>query len=356
MLSLFYKKNDVNYSMIHGPKLEYIRNNIHSILYILNSYYKDIKGYVRRPNMLVSLLESLDIDPTLEPDVVYGNISSDSIYLASNFNIINGVKTDDVFNKDTVIYNTKEIFIYNNDNFNFLDESILDIPSVECIWSNNTDLFLTHPKNYKGGVYDFDMYEYTINIDMLAMQYYYWMKEQKTLELDLDPARFIHDVVLTNTIKSIFNINYINRIIAIANDEFVNPFTNDNPFFIKDISKKIDSMILWYLKNLRKKKDLYYKEILTILPILTGGSVLDTLTLSELYLNRRTKWVYILARLDIVNFLLYNFKSKKEKHYHNDIMSDFSYMVKNKYLITNNETINSVLEKKEDKLKQYLFL
>jgi hypothetical protein len=191
---------------------------------------------------------------------------------------------------------------------------------------------------------------------MLGMQYYYWAKEQLSMEMDTDPARFVYEVVLVNVIESIFTSNIVNRIINLADDIYVKPFVNYNPFTIKDLHKKIDSMYLWYLKHLKKKRDLNYVEVLSNIPLLTEGTLYEHLIMTELYLNRRTKWFYILSRLNIVNFLLKNFFSKKEKDYHNDIMMDFSYMTRNKYLVTNNEVINSILEKKEDELKQNLFL
>jgi len=356
MLNLFYKKTDIRYGTINYGKLEYLRYNINSALYILKSYYSSSKRYVRRPNMLVSLLGNLDIDITLPPEEVYSKISSDSVYLASNFNIINGVKTEVDFNSDTVIYNSKELFMYANDNFNFLNKNCLEEASVKCISSNVSDFFLTHPKEFKDSVYDTDIYLYTINIDMLGMQYYYWCKEQLEIELDTDPARFVYEVVLVNVIESVFLANIVNRIINLSEDIYVKPFVNYNPFPIKDLYKKIDAMYLWYLKQLKKKRDLHYVEILTTIPLLTTGTLYDYLTMDELYFSRRTKWFYILAKLDIVNFLLSNFFSKKEKDYHNDIMIDFSYMERNKYLVTNSIVINSILEKKENELKQNLFL
>ena len=356
MLRLFYKKDDTRYSELNYGNLDYMRYNVNSIFYILKSYYSTCKRYVRRPNMLISLLGSLGIDLSKAPSELYESVSMESIYASSDFKIINGVRTEQEFNSDTIIYNTKELFVYSNDRFNFLDKNIVNEPSITCISSNSSDIFLTHPQMYKGAIYESDLYTYVINVDMLAMQYYYWCKEQLEMELDIDEARFIYEVVLTNTIESIYDANIINRIININNSLYVNKFVNDNPFFIKDVGKKIDKLYLLYLKHLRKKHDLYYKEILDILPALTSGSIYDTLVINEIYFSRRNKWVYILSRLNIVNFLLRDFKSKKETAYHNDILLDFSHMTRNKYLITNNDEINSIIEKKEDELKQILFV
>jgi len=356
MLRLFYEKDDARYNELNYNGLEYLHYNINSIFYIIKSYYSNCKRYVRRPNMLVSLLESLEIDITKSPTDVYDSLNIDSIYTASNFKIINGVRTEQEFNSDTIIYNTKELFIFVNDRFDFLDKNIVNQPAIKCIESNSSDIFLTHPQMYKNGVYDSDLYIYTINVDMLAMQYYYWYKEQLELGLDTDQARFVYEIVLTNTTESIFNTNIVNRVISLSDGLYVNKFYNSNPFFIKDLGKKIDKLYLTYLKNLKKKRDLSYKEILHILPILTGGTMFDYLIINEIYYSKRTKWVYILSRLTIVNFLLKDFKSKREKAYHNDIMIDFSHMTRSKYLITNNDKINTIIEKKEDELKQILFV
>ena len=356
MLRLFYEKDDTRYNKLNYSDLDYMRYNINSMFYIIKSYYSSCKRYVRRPNMLVSLLESLEIDISKTPIDVYDDISLDSVYLASNFKIINGVRMEQEFNSDTLIYNTKELFIYVNERFDFLDKNIVNIPAIKCIESNSSDIFLTHPQMYKNGIYDNDLYIYTINIDMLAMQYYYWYKEQLELELDTDQARFVYEVVLTNTTESIFNANMVNRIISICDGVYVNDFFNSNPFFLKDFTKKIDKLYKMYLKNIKKKHDLHYKELLNLIPMLTTGTLFDFLTINEIYYSRRTKWVYILSRLTIVNFLLKDFKSKKEKAYHNDIIIDFSHMTKSKYLITNNDEINTIIEKKEDELKQTLFV
>jgi hypothetical protein len=356
MLSLFYKKEDVRYGSFSYPKLEYIRHNISSTLYVIKSYYGSSRKYVRRPNILVSLLETLDIDLSKTPEEVYDTISTDSIYTAGDFNIINGVREWKDFNTDTIIYNTKELFIYTNDRFNFMDNSILNTPAITCLSSTSSDIFLTHPKMYTGGVYDSDLYTYNINIDMLGMQYYYWCKDQLEMDMDIDQARFVYEVALTNIVGSILNANMVNRVMNLTNGIYVRDYVNYNPFYTKDLTNYIDKMYNWYISKLKKKHDIYYREILTILPSVTNGNLLDYLTLEEIYYNKKTKWSYILSRLDIVIFLLNNFKSKKEKAYHNDIMVDFRHMVRGRYLDTGNELINTILENKSDELKQILFI
>ena len=188
------------------------------------------------------------------------------------------------------------------------------------------------------------------------MQYYYWCKEMISLDKDVDPARFVYEVLLTNVSKSIFINNLVNRVIALKDNETVNPMVNYNPFVIKALHKAIDKTYSYYLKKLDGRRDMKYDEILANLPTLTGSTFKEFLTLDELYLNRRTKWVYILSRINVVNFLLKNYNSKNETDYHADIETDFYRMTRNKYLVTTNNDINEVIDKAVDKLKLNLYI
>ena len=356
MLDLFRKTDDKRYPMANYPRLDYVKLNIHSILYIIKMYYKTSRAYVKRPNMLVSLLGNLNIDLTKEPEELYEELKNTSIYAASDHKIINGVSLEHEFNSDTIIYNTKELFVYKDSNFDFTDEDYENRIPIKCIYSTKSDIFLTHPKKYPNGVYESDLFIYTIDIPLLAMQYYFWAKDMLKNEMDIDPARFIYEIVLTNTIDSIFEINIINRYMSMVNNEFVEPYVNFNVFTLKDISKYIDKMLLWYKKDLSKKHDLYFTQILKTLKTGLDKDFLDTLKIDEIYLSKRTKWVWILSRIKIVNFLFKNYKSKKEKAYENDVITDLKYMDRNKNLITNNEEIDNMLETAVNELKLNLFI
>jgi len=112
------------------------------------------------------------------------------------------------------------------------------------------------------------------------------------------------------------------------------------------MSKKIDKMFYWYKKKLSKKRDMKYEEILSMIPTGTYDSMYEFLKLDNVYLNKRTKWIYFLARVNIVIFLLNNYKSKNEKQYHNDIEIDLRYMIRGDYLKTKNKEIDQLLDDK----------
>jgi len=301
MLQLFINNDDSYAKEIIDMKLERLYFVLNIELYKLKNYYRDSNRVIKRPNMLITLLTSMEIN-ILENDIskVTNLIDVDSIYASNKNNIVSNIHTGNILN-GVIIPDMNEIFLYTEryNIFDLEDIDILNTSSINVISTTIDTLMLGHPTRYKvnNELEDYTIYE--IDVRLLALQYYYWSRDEMYSGNDIDIARFLYTIVFVNLMDSMLNMSLLNRYLNKMNNSLVDKDNKDisNPIAIVDIDNRIDKQIDYLIKNKYKKnrKEDYKRFLKSIHLLDTDAYIL--LEYHNLIFTNRSEWVYTLARM-----------------------------------------------------------
>lgn len=308
MLQYLWNKTDKSYKKKIYPRKDYVKHIFDGYLSYIKSYYSSNNHYVKRPNKLVTLIESLSIDLTKTNTDVFLDLDTNSMYNANTIGFVTNINKNLLSFKNTIVDKTIEYIIINNYGFNYLSKDDCK-DSLKCIYNNSDEVLMGHPKVLK---LEDKTFIYTLNVTKLGMSYYYWAKEQLKIDKDIDTARFVYENILTEVIDSILDVSIFNRYINISNDIIPTKFTNYNAIGVVDLSLHIDKMYKWVLKHY-KNKDITYEEYLINIPLITTDTALDLIKLPYIQTDKRNKWALYISRFDYILHLLENVNNKRNK-------------------------------------------
>lgn len=343
MLNMFYK--DTGTVKMSYPKMDYLNTIINSNMDKLNSYYYTSNINLKRPNMLIKLLIMMNIDISKNVHDAYFEINN-SFRLAGMGGVITTVKENSEPHTGTIIKDVSEYFILKETTFNYTNRNVESYVPITSIAGNMDQLFFCHPQKFDNGVPEVDYNVYTIDVAMLGMQYYHWCKREKFKGEDLDPGKFLYEVVLTNTIPSIIKVNIFNRYARFLNNETGSKFRNYNPFFITDVDKSINDMFKWHEHNL-VTRSLSYPVVVNNLPLIPDDDVY-IFGLANIDTSVKNVWAIWLSKLDLILFLLNHGNSKSNKDHIYDIEARLKRDMNDKCFEVDDITTKFLLK---DKLK-----
>ena len=347
MLSLLTGYIDGRYKTLRHKKLSYVEGILNNFMSTITNYYSDNNAYVTRPNMLVTLLESLSINIHNTRFDVQHSLEKEAEYLSNMVGMVTtrNINANPIY--DTVYKGLSEYFIYTEDT---------DIP-LTCIYSTLDDLLLTHPqmvdREFNGDDYNI----YTVNVILLGLQYYDWARgeiKRNPETYSIDPAKFIYSVAITDAIPSIFKHNVFTRLSCIYRQEEVSKFVNYNPFYTRDVYTIIDIILKWYLKEIDKNSKLTYLELLNKIPNMLGGSIYDEFRLPNIYFNNKNSWVLALSRVNMFTFILDISDSRLNKQYINELSIWLKLAGRRRYFEIPNLKTKYLLQEQINNLKDKL--
>jgi len=341
-------ENDRSNNTIHYGRYESLTFKHNSYLNKVLSYYGTSSMYIKRPNPILSLINSLGINFNLPYIEMYDSISSDSNYLANTIGFVNTTNKNSKPFNSSIIKDMNEYIILDDSSFNFSNYDECLTP-IKCIYTTLDSIFLTHPTKYSSTSED-DYSIYSININMLGMAYYYWGKRQIFIERDTDIARFLFEVIFTNTIPSINDLSLLNRFTRLKLGSDVSSFINDNPFDVMRLDRNIDSMFEWIISHY-KKHSVKYTSYLENIPLLISKDSLEVLPIDIGYYNKRNKWLLWLARLPYIIFLLETIDDKDNKDTINDISIELDYAERNQVFNLKDKNTMLILNNLVSKVK-----
>lgn len=344
MIGLLTQRFDHTPKMAHY-KINYATKLITDYLDTIQNYYRNSGFYVKRPNMLVTLISALDINIHDSKDSVKFAMQDKYSRIANTIGINTGIDFNSEPFLDTVFEGVNEFFILTEDS---------DVV-LECIYSTLNTLFLTHPKRFEKE-FDADDYNiYSINIVNLALAYHAWANKEMEDYPDaysIDPAKFIYEEVLTDLIPSIFKQAIFNRYYSIYNNKDIDEFKNFNPFFVKNIDPLITSVQSWYIDEILKNDSKSYQELLITLPDFNNGNMLDAYHIPNIYFGSKGEWLLLLARISYFSFLLDIGDRRLDKQYINELKIWLGLAKRKRYFDIYNLNIKYILNIKLKLIKE----
>ena len=166
-----------------------------------------------------------------------------------------------------------------------------------------TNLDLNSPMG-KGVAKEPGLVVYEIDFPLLALQYREFLFEQSRKQSGSREtvAQFISKYVLANSIESMANVSFFNRLAAALNEE---DLTRAEWRYVQALPNQlewVDAYIQDVVKMLRGRS-YTFAELLTGLKTATDGCLYDLCELDGLYPTRQLKWATFLAQLPYVAFL-----------------------------------------------------
>jgi len=348
-----YDVNKVSREYIY-PSLLRISSMVSYIISEVKSYYYNSHRYVKRPNLLVSLIEALEIDLSKPPEEVYSYLEATGIYVANSLGIITTVNRNEKPFTNVITTDAYEYFIALNDSVFIPTDKLSLTEPVKCLYHTVYDFYFTHPKEYKNNtIYDF--YIYSIDIKKLGMSYYYWAKSELILGNDIDPSRFVYCNIITDMIPRLFELASLNLFIHFYKFDTKVKLKNYNPFEIPNYINYIYKTYNYYKKELSHGKN-NYSTILYNLPTFIFNNTFVLLDIPNENYNKRNSWIMEATRLPYVIFLLQEFPHALDRDLITEIKKQLLYNKRNKYYDfedkTTKDLIKPIFTKTEKLLKR----
>lgn len=344
MLNNLWPINDQNINLLHYGKYDYLKQVFDNYKFTIKTYYSTNNLRVSRPNPLVSILLQMEINIDDDIENVYTTLCDMESYIADQNNfIVTSTMNSKPFN-NVVVPNSTEYFLSVSESFDFNDATIYNTP-LACLYTSMDEILLTHPTKIKTKN---TLQVYTIDIVKLGISFYHWSKQQVFTNSNLDPARFIFEVVYLNLIDSLLDYALLNRYINFSNHKEVTPFTDYNPFMVKDYTRQLGVLYKLILSKLHTKRNI--NEYLANIPAFSKANMLEVVQIPNGYYNKQNSWVVWLSRANVIVFLLNTIKHSLNQSTINDLMILLRYNINSKYFKTHDKDTTLLVESNVNKI------
>lgn len=314
---------DVNYAdngTYQSRRIPAMRN---SLFKNVNRELKRVKGYLRNRDKFVhsnhiflKTLRTFNIDPTLElfeyHDKVIKNV--EDVAKANGINTM--LNTPMSTSKMSHLYgqDVTEVYLMINNKVDLMtiEDDWESKPSVKVLRHDVTNIDLTPMgKDYDGG---FGYAVLKVDLVLMMHQYRLWYLKQLRSKADfLKPTTaFISNHVISNMLDSHFNMAMFNRLVALYRGVDVWETKTKIPFPTANFTRQMDKY-LFKLIGILNCRRMYYGEYLKQIALLdvdldqeslNTTSALDLAMLPNVITSRQTTWIYVLARIPFLSFML----------------------------------------------------
>lgn len=308
MLSIFNGVSSITNSVVRYPEFEYIKNTYMSDLIKIEEFYKEKVYAVKNDHFLVKLITNIDVPMSYNIDR-YANVAdARALYISMNMRMTSssskGIFHNGVFYGNGVL----EVILNDNEYFNpyFAEKNWKNICAVSVVLQPKSDLNLLLP-NGKQTSKDDGIAIIKINIPLLAVQYRSFCLDQAIKSRDtgslLGITHFIHMYVLPAMMYSQTDSVVMNRIMNLYYGKPMSMALFKHPFIVHHYENKLDNVLNKILNNL-DGKTIRYEQILDFIPGFTSDNMSEFLILPDIANTTQVDWSLVLARLDIMKFLI----------------------------------------------------
>jgi hypothetical protein len=306
MFRLFENQYGFGRTNIAPPGMLYLRSEMSKIENRYKRYYSSMDKFIGNKNQFVMMLEVLRYN-ILEPvDNLESSIREKWPLLGSMFDVTSYYKkSNTIFPGSFYGENATEVWLGTDENFDKVSFDSLDSLKPLRVLRHGYDTF-SFP--YLDGTVhgpDNEIVVISMNISMLVYKLYlYDIKYNKDNGIIDTIENFVTKLIIPDLISSHLEVTFLNRIF-----NKVNGLPNNsgvwfnNPFYIQDLSSRIDGCISNISKRLLDQP-LTYGEILSVIPALFNGVTFDVLRLPKTLINNNNRWGFLIAYLPLLNNLV----------------------------------------------------
>jgi hypothetical protein len=286
------------------PELPYLRRSFAQQLDDVKAYYRRFPKRVDADNLLGNLLLHIPQRTDLDDRRYLRFVEDTAQGVARAFGLTSSTYRGKVHEGGVTLGSkTDEVVL--------VSYGVVDVNNAKRDWRNwaayrylyhtRTDLGMPIPNNTTPGKgYGVAV----LDIPMLALQYRYWLQQQKErFEQKESVYRFIGGVVLPNTIDSYLDIAMFNRLARQAQGIGMSRFPTPHPFYLTDFSGRVDLLCQKILASQERRSD-DLEQVVATTPMLVQDRLWDVLRLPKDPVTRANEWALQLARLPYVRYLI----------------------------------------------------
>lgn len=302
------------------PEMDYIRRVYAGLIKDVKLYYRKAPKAVESKNILANLLLHIPIRIDYDDHNFLRYAEDVGGKVARAFGLTNASVVGKVHEGLTLGPQTQEVLLITSDDFPLGDMKARwrDLSPLTYLYHTRTDVNLpimnntTPGKGYGVAV---------LNLPMMALMYRYWLKEQATINREQSETvnRFIGGYVLPNAVTSYLDIAFFNRLSRAANKIGTPNFPTAHPFYITDMTGRLDRVISSVLNNTGTYYDI--EDLASNTPMISQQSLYGVLQLPKEPVTRQNEWALALARLPYVKYLIQELKKteRQDQSYLNEI-------------------------------------
>lgn len=286
------------------PNIIYIRRTYLDLLEDVKAYYRRAPKAVESSNVFANIIQHFVIDEKIDDAAWAKKVEDQAKGLSRVFGFTSSINRGKIFEKGVTLGpNCEEIVIASSESFDKRDinKHWWKLTPLKYLYHTRTDTNLpimnnTTPGKGYGVV--------TINIPMLLVQYRYWLRWQKSNNVEqLENAyRFIGSIVLPNLIDSYLDIAFFNRMARQAQGIKNVKFPVPHPFYLTDLSPRLDKLA--ERQNFQNSiKGIELEGLAWITPMILKQNLFELMELPKDPVTFQNEWAYTLARLPYVKYL-----------------------------------------------------
>ena len=313
MQNFFNHISTTSYGMVRYTQWNYVKDGLLRNLQTAKTYYKNRVMSVRSNHFLVTLINSINVPQSLEVSRYYDNVDAKALKLSMALRMTSAIYRGATFKG--VFYGPActEIITATDEPFDpyEVDRNWRDVTAVRVIKHPYSDMNM-HLPNGKVQSAESGPAVIVVNVPMLAVQFRAWSNYQISLnssEVDSDNAgyasvaTFVHMFVLPNMLDSHLDHCIVNRLINRLVGAPFGETKRSHPFVMFDYTQKIDDIHEDMVADISKRK-MEYKAILKTIPVASAEDAEVLMRLPENAPTRAIFWTELLARIDVVDFLI----------------------------------------------------
>lgn len=163
----------------------------------------------------------------------------------------------------------------------------------------------------------------SIDIPLMALQYRRWLKRQKVTHEDQRESvyRYVGGYLLPNAVRSYLDIAVFNRLEHIANGKSLLRFPSAHPFYITDLSNRVDNYCKQIIAD-NKRKQVDLEAFVYNTPLIMEESLHSLMRrLPDQPVTHNNEWAFIAARIPYLRYLVVHGipRDGGDRHHVNDI-------------------------------------
>jgi hypothetical protein len=308
MRRLFDLSDPVYRAHARFPQWPYADKGLVKAVRDVRDYYSHQVRAVHAEHLLVRMLVTLGVSMNLDPQVYYDRVTDLAYRLAAEFRLPSPTSRGGVQYKNTFYgHGVADVIAIQNypqtENIKTLMDNWSTLESIKLYRHPLVDLSLSIPDSKQSTRTMGNVCVAIIDLPKLALQYRCWFEVNKVRDNPLTIEHFIAMHVLPNMLWRQTDITIANRIFATAKYDALPPAERINPFSIPRYEKVVDDIAKTYLSQVVTKAE-SFDQMLAGIPQLQNGDYRQMVTIPEGPLTEPMGWVWLLAQLPALEFLV----------------------------------------------------
>jgi len=315
----------------HPPEMQRIRTGLQDCVNQIRTYRRENPRGVMGSHPISDLVYNLNISHHYDLPVYLSRVEAVTIQksialkMTSAFNRGKIFREGVFFTKYRSVARVKEILIVTTDEFDVKDfeQHWKDYAPIRAVSHPFTDLSLQVPDGYQSFAGE-GIAVVTVNVPMLAGQYYLWRKERKIADTLYGPRtveQFIQEIPIPNMLMSLLDVTMMNRTINMYFDLPINPMRQLHSFRVVDFDQALRNMQKTAIEYLLPRR-YNFDQLLSSIPLVYSKRYHDIIRTPEQGFTRQIQWAILVSRLPLLAFLLIQnrtFQNEQNRHYLNHL-------------------------------------